>query len=71
MQEETVDVRLLRERLKLTREQFAVTYGLEVETVRNWEIGRRAPDRTARSYLQAISNNPSQVEMAYSQDPDE
>jgi putative transcriptional regulator len=60
-----VDVRGLRERLHLTREQFAATYGLEVETVRNWEMGRREPDRTARSYLQAISNNPEQVEQAF------
>ena len=60
-----IDVRRLRERLKLTREQFATTYGLEVETIRNWELGRREPDRTARSYLQAISNNPDQVEDAY------
>jgi putative transcriptional regulator len=60
-----VDLRGLRERLSLTREEFAATYGLEVETVRNWELGRREPDRTARSYLQAISNNPQQVEEAY------
>jgi putative transcriptional regulator len=62
---QAVDVRRLRERLHLTREQFAATYGLDVETVRNWEMGRREPDRTARSYLQAIANNPEQVEEAY------
>jgi putative transcriptional regulator len=62
---QAVDVRGLRERLSLTREEFAATYGLEVETVRNWEMGRREPDRTARSYLQAISSNPQQVEEAY------
>jgi putative transcriptional regulator len=61
----TVDVRGLRERLNLTREEFAATYGLEVETVRNWEMGRREPDRTARSYLQAIANDPEHVEAAY------
>jgi putative transcriptional regulator len=61
----TVDVRGLRARLNLTREEFAATYGLEVETVRNWEMGRREPDRTARSYLQAIANDPEHVEAAY------
>jgi putative transcriptional regulator len=47
----TVDVRALRERLRLTREKFAIRYGLEVETLRNWETGKREPDSTARSYL--------------------
>jgi putative transcriptional regulator len=64
-----VDVRRLRERLDLTREQFATRYGLELETVRNWEIGKRAPDTTARSYLRAISNAPEPVERAYAPTP--
>jgi putative transcriptional regulator len=62
---DTPDVRALRTRLDMTREQFAQRYGLEIETVRNWEIGKREPDRTARSYLQAIANRPEQVAHAY------
>ena len=58
------DVRALRERLNLTREQFALRFGLEVETLRNWEIGRRAPDATAKSYLRVIENNPELAERA-------
>jgi putative transcriptional regulator len=65
----TVDVRALRERLRLTREQFAIRYGLEVETLRNWETGKREPDTTARSYLRAISNAPEDVEQAYAASP--
>jgi putative transcriptional regulator len=64
-----VDVRALRERLGLTREQFATRFGLEVETVRNWEIGRREPDTTARSYLRVIANDPEHVEQAYAPTP--
>jgi putative transcriptional regulator len=63
------DVRRLRRRLGLTREQFAARYGLDIETLRNWEAGRREPDRTARSYLIAISNNPEQVGQAYAPAP--
>ena len=66
---QVVDVRRLRERLRLTREQFAARYGLEVETLRNWEAGRREPDMTARSYLLAISNDPERVEQAYAPTP--
>ncbi len=62
---EAIDVRHLRERLHLTREQFAAQFGLEVETLRNWETGKREPDTTARSYLHAISNDPEQVRRAY------
>jgi putative transcriptional regulator len=65
----SINVRRLRERLGLTREQFAAHYGLEIETVRNWEIGKRAPDTTATSYLQAISNDPETVERAYAPTP--
>ena len=36
-----------------------------METLRNWEIGRREPDTTARSYLHAIANDPERVEQAY------
>jgi putative transcriptional regulator len=63
------DVRLLRRRLGLTRAQFAARYGLDVETLRNWEAGRREPDRTARSYLLAIANDPKHVERAYAPTP--
>lgn len=65
----TVNVRELRERLRLTREQFAIRYGLEVETLRNWETGKREPDTTARSYLRAIANAPEPVEQAYAPTP--
>ncbi len=65
----TVDVRKLRERLRLTREQFAASYGLEVETMRNWETGKREPDTTARSYLCAIANDPAGVQAAYGASP--
>ena len=61
-----VDVLKLRERLNLTRENFALRYGFEVETLRNWETGKRTPDKAARSYLLAIWNAPEEVEMAYS-----
>jgi len=63
------DVRRLRQRPRLTREQFAARYGLEVKTVRNWETGKLEPDTTARGYLRAISNAPEHVEEAYARTP--
>ena len=55
----------LRKRLGLTREEFAIRYGLEIESIRNWELGRRVPDQAARSYLRAIMNDPELVQRAY------
>jgi putative transcriptional regulator len=62
-------VKKLREDLKLTREQFALRYGIELETVRNWEVNKRVPDTTARSYLRAIANDPEHIEQAYAPTP--
>ena len=60
-----VQLAALRSRLGMTRAQFALAYGLDVETVRNWEAGRRDPG-PARAYLQAIENDPEAVLAAYS-----
>ncbi|HSZ91319.1 MAG TPA: helix-turn-helix domain-containing protein [Acetobacteraceae bacterium] len=59
-----IDVRAIREKLDFTQEQFAVRYGLDVDSVRNWETGRRTPDTAAQSYLRAIRANPEAVEAA-------
>ena len=60
----TVDVRKLRERLGLTQEQFSLRFGLELDAVRNWEYGRREPDRAAKSYLTVIEKDPEAVQEA-------
>lgn len=59
------DIRALRTRLALTREQFALRYGLNAENLRNWEDGRRPMDSTARSYLTAIANDPHGIPLPY------
>lgn len=55
-----VDVRDLRGALGLTREQFALRYGLDIDTVRHWERARggRTPDLAALRFLQAIARDP-------------
>ena len=63
------DVRGIRERIGLTREQFALRYGLEVETIRNWESGKRDMDAAARSYLKVIANDPERVEQIFAPTP--
>lgn len=58
------DVRAIRDELGLTQEEFALRFGLDVAAVRNWEAGRRKPDRAARSYLAVIARDPRAVERA-------
>jgi DNA-binding transcriptional regulator YiaG len=40
-----VDVKAIRETMELSQEQFALEFGLELATVRNWEQGRSEPAR--------------------------
>jgi putative transcriptional regulator len=62
-----IDVKALRESLELTQEQFALRYGLELDALRNWEHGRRQPDKAARNYLRAIQRMPQEVKSALEQ----
>ena len=58
---ERVDVGSVRKRLQLSQSEFAQKFGLAVATVRDWEQGRRNPDRTARTLLAVIDKKPEAV----------
>lgn len=62
--ERDIDVRALRTRLGLSREQFAQRFRFPARTVQEWEQGRRRPDQSARAYLTVIERNPQAVEEA-------
>ncbi len=59
-----IDVRALRARLGLSREQFSQRFRFPARTVQEWEQGRRKPDQAARAYLTVIDRNPQAVEEA-------
>ncbi len=59
-----VDVRALRTKLGMSREQFARRFRFPTRTVQEWEQGRRRPDQSARAYLIVIDRNPKAVEDA-------
>src|SRR5690348_2230413 len=54
-------VRDLRRRAHLTQQQFAAKLGVPVETIRNWEQGKRAPRGPARALLAVIAHAPETV----------
>ena len=51
----------LREDLGLNRRQFADRFGLSLETLRNWEKGRRRPDSPAILLLELILVAPEEM----------
>jgi putative transcriptional regulator len=54
--------RRVRAATHLTQADFAARLGVPVETVRNWEQGKRAPRGPARALLKVIERAP---EMAF------
>jgi putative transcriptional regulator len=54
-------VRELRLRARLTQTEFAARLGVPVETIRNWEQGKRMPRGPARALLTVISHAPETV----------
>ena len=61
-------VRDLRRRAQLTQIEFAARLGVPVETIRNWEQGKRAPRGPARALLAVIAHSPETVFAALATD---
>lgn len=61
---ETVNVRKIRRRLGLSQQDFAQTYGFALSAVRDWEQGRRRPERSARILLKIVEREPEAVTRA-------
>jgi putative transcriptional regulator len=61
---EAYDVRKIRARLKLSQREFAARYGFSLDSIQNWEQGRRVPDGPARTLLAVIAHDPKAVERA-------
>ncbi|ETR75503.1 XRE family transcriptional regulator [Afipia sp. P52-10] len=53
-----LDVRALRSRSQLTQVEFAARLGVPLETIRNWEQGKREPRGPARALLTLIARAP-------------
>jgi putative transcriptional regulator len=62
-------VRDLRRRACLTQLEFAARLGVPVETIRNWEQGKRAPRGPARALLAVIAHAPETVFAALATEP--
>jgi putative transcriptional regulator len=60
----TPQAKIIRRALGLTQEEFAARCRIPLGTLRDWEQGRAAPDRPARTYLTVIARGPHEVQQA-------
>ena len=59
-----IDVLKIRKNMGMTREVFAMRFGLQLGTVRDWEQHKRKPDGAARVLLTVIDKEPEAVTRA-------
>ena len=61
---DAVDVAALRKKIGDNQRQFANHFGFALSAVKEWEQGRRKPERSARILLAVIATNPQAIEQA-------
>ena len=61
---ESIDVKAIRAKLRMTQEEFAGRFGFSVNTLRHWERGSRQPEGPTRAYLLVIDRAPQAVQRA-------
>jgi putative transcriptional regulator len=55
------DIKMIREKLNVSQNEFALMIGVSVRTLQNWEQGRREPEGPAKALLRIALKNPSAV----------
>lgn len=55
------DIKAIRGRTKLSQPAFAARFGLDVAALRDWEQGRRQPERSAQVLLSLIAKEPETI----------
>lgn len=56
-----MDIKAIRQKLKLSQSEFALLIGVSLPTLQNWEQGRRRPDGPAQALLRVAASNPKAV----------
>ena len=58
---EPIEVRKIRDKLRVSQPEFAIMIGVSVATLRNWEQGRTVPEGAARALLKVAAKKPEAV----------
>jgi putative transcriptional regulator len=56
-----INVRAIRQKLKLSQDSFAAEFGFTINQIRDWEQGRTNPHGSSRAYLMVIQHDPKAV----------
>ncbi len=59
-----IEVQTIRMNLKFSQSQFAHLLGVSIDTIQNWEQGRRTPSGPARAFLSVAAFAPKTVARA-------
>jgi putative transcriptional regulator len=59
-----INVKAIREKLRMTQEVFSETFAIPVSTLKKWETKERIPEGPAKAYLTVIEKNPGVVKKA-------
>lgn len=59
-----VDVKFIRTKLNMSREEFADSFGFNKRTLEGWEQHRREPTGAVKLFLKVIEINPGAVSQA-------
>ena len=56
--------RRVRKRLGLTQEEFSIRIEVPINTIRNWEQGKRSPTGAAKALLRVLDKSPESALLA-------
>ena len=56
-----LDIKKIRKHLDVSQTEFAEMIGVSVDTLQNWEQGRREPEGPAKALLKIAAVNPQAV----------
>jgi len=59
-----VDVKAIREKARMSQDEFARQYGFSKRSLEQWEQGRRTPTGASRAFLVVIASEPDAVHRA-------
>jgi len=64
MQDSAKFARRVRKRLGLTQEEFSLRIEVPINTIRNWEQGKRCPTGAAKALLRVLDKSPESALLA-------
>lgn len=59
-----INVKRIRQKLKMSQAEFAKVYGFSLRTIQEWEQGRMVPSGAAKNFLVVLDREPAAVRRA-------